>query len=65
MRPPEASSSKVQRKKKTDKFATQQAMSVMAEQFVKLTNAIINSEAAKLNLLQGMFATMNELVRKL
>ena len=31
MRPPEASSSKIQGKKKTDKFAAQQVMSVMAE----------------------------------
>ena len=65
MRPPEASSFEAQGKKKTDKFASQQAMSVMAEQSVKLTDAITSSEAAKLNLLQGMLATMNELVRKL
>jgi hypothetical protein len=40
-------------------------MSVMAKQCVKLTNAITSSEASKLDLLQGMFATINELVRKL
>jgi hypothetical protein len=65
MKPPEASSSEVQGKKKTDKFAAQQAMSVMAEQYVKLTDVITNLEAAKLNLLHGMLATMNELVRRL
>ena len=65
MRPPQASSSEVQGKKKTDKFAAQQTMSVMAEQSVKLTDAITSSEAVKLNLLQGMLATMNKLVRKL
>ena len=65
MRPPEASSFEVQGKKKTDKFVAQQAMSVMAEQYVKLTDAITSSEATKLNLLQGMLATMNELVWKL
>ena len=51
VRPPEASSSEVQGKKKTDKFAAQQALSVMVEQSVKLTYAITSSEAAKLNLL--------------
>ena len=65
IRPPEASSSEVQGKKKMDKFAAQQAINVMAEQSVKLTDTITNSEAVKLNLLQGMLATMNELVRKL
>ena len=40
MRFPEASSSEVQGKKKTDKFSAQQAMFVMAEQSVKLTDAI-------------------------
>ena len=55
----------MQGKKKTDKFAAQQAMSVIAEQSVRLTDVITSSEASKLNLLQGMLATMNELVRKL
>ena len=32
---------------------------------MKLTNAIKDSKVAKLNLLQGMLATMNELVKKL
>ena len=65
MRPPEASSSEVQGKKKTYKFAIQRAVSVMAEQSVKLTYTITSSEATKFNLLQGVLATMNELVRKL
>ena len=65
MRPPEASSSKVQEKKKMDKFVAQQAMFVMANQSVEFTNAIISLESSKLNLLQGMLATMNELVKKL
>ena len=65
MKHPEASGSEVQGKKKMDKFAAQQAMSVMAEQSVKLTDVISSSEVAKLNLLHGMLATMNELVKKL
>ncbi len=65
IRPPEASSSEVQGKKKTDKFVAQQAMSVMAEQSVKLTDVISSAEAAKLSLLQGVLVTMNELVKKL
>jgi hypothetical protein len=51
MKQPEASSSGVQEKKKTDKFAAQQVMSVMTEQLVRLTDAITSFEAAKLNLL--------------
>ena len=65
MKHPEASSSEVQGKKKRDKFVAQQAMSVMVEQSVKLTDVISSSEAAKLNLLQGTLAMMNELVKKL
>jgi len=52
-------------KKKADKLATQQAIAIMAEQSVKLTTTLTDSEAAKLNLLQGILATMNELVKKL
>ena len=37
----------------------------MAEQFVKLTDALTSSKAAKFNWLHGMLATMNELARKL
>ena len=65
MKHPGASSSEVQGKKKTDKFVAQQAMSMMAEQSVKLTDVISSTEAAKLSLLQGVLATMNELVKKL
>jgi hypothetical protein len=50
MIPPEASSSEVQDKKKTYKFVVQQAMYVMAEQSVKLTNTITSSKAAKFKL---------------
>ena len=62
---PAASTSQEHGKKKTEKLATQQAIAIMAEQSVKLTTAVTDSEAAKLNLLQGMLATMNELVKKL
>ena len=65
IRPSKASSYELQRKKKMDKFIAQQTIFVMAEQFVKLTDAITSSEATKLNLLQKMLATMNKLVRKL
>ena len=42
-----------------------QAITLMAEQSMKLTDAIKDSKAAKLTILQGMLSTMNELVRKL
>ena len=41
------------------------AITMMAKQSVKLTDAIKDSEAAKLTILQRMLSTMNELVRKL
>ena len=60
-----ASTSQVQSKRKQDKMVAQQAIAVMAERFVKLTDAMRDSEAMKLTILQGMLSTMNELVRKL
>ena len=60
-----ASTSKVQGKRKLDKMVAQQAITLMAELSVKLTDAMKDSKAAKLTILQGMLSTMNELVRKL
>ena len=60
-----ASTSQVQGKRKQDKMVAQQAITLMAEQSMKLTNEMRNFEAAKLTILQGMLSTMNELVRKL
>ena len=59
------STSQVQGKRKQDKMVVQQAIIVMVEQSVKLTNALRDFEAAKLTILQGMLSTMNELVKKL
>ena len=60
-----AITSHCQSKRKPHKMVAQQAITLMAEQSVKLTNAIKDSEAAKLTILQGMLSTMNELERKL
>ena len=60
-----ASTSQVQGKRKLDKMVAQQAITLMAEQSVKLTNAMKDSEATKLTILQGMLSTINKLVRKL
>ncbi|HYP42759.1 MAG TPA: hypothetical protein VEQ18_01935 [Candidatus Nitrosocosmicus sp.] len=62
---PSSSTPSLQGKKKTEKLATQDAVAVMAEQSKELTKVVRESEAAKLALLQGMLATMGELVKKL
>lgn len=46
-------------------MVAQEAITLMAEQSFKLIDAMKDSEAVKLTILQGMIATMNELVRKL
>lgn len=62
---PSSSTPSLQGKKKTEKLATQDAIAVMAEQSKELTKVVRESEAAKLALLQGMLATMGDLVKKL
>ena len=57
--------SQVRGKRKRDKIVANQAITLMAEQSVKLIDAIKDFEATKLTILQGMLSTMNELVRKL